>query len=129
MKKIIHLCCVAFGLLCVGIGVVGVVFPILPATPFFILAAICFAKGSKRFQRWFSKTALYRNYVIPVLEQKAMEKQAKINTLAILGIIFLICIFLVPIWWAKIIILIVAVFHFYYFIWKIKTILPTETNY
>lgn len=42
----------AAGLLCVGVGAVGAVVPLLPTVPFMLLAAFCFARGSARLHAW-----------------------------------------------------------------------------
>ena len=57
LKKAIY---VVVGCLGVGLGAVGAVVPMLPAFPFLMLAAFCFAKSSQRLHTWFTHTKLYR---------------------------------------------------------------------
>ena len=122
MKKIINGIFVGLGFLFVGLGALGIALPLLPATPFLILATICFAKGSEKFHKWFIKTKLYLKYVKPAVKNKEMDKKAKIKILITLAIIFTVSFMWVPIWHARVAIALVAVFHFYYFIFKIKTV-------
>ena len=43
---------VSAGVLCVTLGLIGIPLPLLPTTPFMLLAAFCFARGSTRLHRW-----------------------------------------------------------------------------
>lgn len=99
--------------------------PVIPTTPFLLAAAFFFAKGSERFHRWFVSTNLYQRYIEQAVKNKAMDKEAKRNMLITLGIVFAIGFIFSPVF-AKVIILIVAVGHFYYFLFKIKTVEKEE---
>ena len=53
----------ALGILCLVLGTIGVVLPILPTVPFYMATVFCFAKGSKRLHDWFLGTSLYKKHV------------------------------------------------------------------
>lgn len=123
MKKIVNGICVALAFVCVGLGALGVVLPILPTTPLLIAAACLFAKGSERFHKWFLNTKLYKKYIESAVKDGTMEKTAKRNMMITLGIVFGMGICFSPVI-AKVIILIVAAIHFYVLIFRIKTVEP-----
>lgn len=120
MRRVIKMVCIGLGFLCFGLGAVGVVLPILPTTPFLLAAAFFFANGSERFHQWFVSTKLYKRYIEQAVK-KSMDRKSKRNMLATLGVIFLLGIIFSPVF-AKVIILIVALFHFYYFLFRVKTV-------
>ncbi|MBQ2705554.1 MAG: YbaN family protein [Agathobacter sp.] len=121
MKKIVNGICVALAFVCVGLGVVGIVIPILPTTPLFIAAACLFAKGSKKFHAWFLNTTLYKKYIESAITNGTMEKKAKRHMMITLGIVFGMGIVFSPVI-AKIIIGVVAAIHFYVLIFRIKSV-------
>lgn len=121
MKNILNGICVGLAFLCVGLGAVGIVLPFLPTTPFFLVAAALFAKGSKRFHRWFTGTALYRKHLEPFVESKSMTMKKKLSVLAMVTALLTIGFIMSPIWHARVVIVIVALAHYYIFFFRIKT--------
>jgi len=122
MKKIINILCVALGFIFLGIGAVGVVIPMLPTTPFLLLAAFMFAKGSKHFHKWFLSTKLYQKHISSVVEKKEMTIKGKISVLATITIMLTIAFFFAPIWHAKAAIIVILLLHFYFFLFRIITV-------
>lgn len=125
MKRILHAIYVGLAFLFLGMGGLGILLPVLPTAPFLLAAACLFAKGSQRFHKWFMSTDLYKKYIDQAVHKKAMTGKAKRNMLIMLGIIFVIGILASPVY-AKIVIAVVAALHFYYFLFRIKTISPQE---
>ena len=121
MKKIVNGICVVLAFACVGLGLLGIVLPVLPTTPLFIAAACLFAKGSKRFHVWFLNTKIYKKYIESAVKNGTMEKDAKRKMMITLGLVFGVGIFFSPIF-AKFIIFIVAAIHFYVLIFRIKSV-------
>lgn len=108
------------GFLFLALGVLGAIFPVLPATPFLLVTTACFAKGSKRFDQWFRQTVFYREYIEKPMKKKCMSKKEKTKMVMTLLVLFSIGIYVCPIWYAKAIIAIVALGHFYYFLFRVR---------
>ncbi len=119
MKKILLIVLGCIGLV---LGAIGAALPLLPAFPFLMLAAICFARSSERLNNWFINTKLYQNNLQSFVEKKGMTKQVKIKIMTIVSITMLIgFIMMGNTVFGRVALLIVWIFHMYYFIYKIKT--------
>lgn len=67
---------ISLGALCVVLGAVGAVLPGLPTTPFLLLAAACFARGSRRAHTWLLKSRVLG----PVIETWERERAISLRT-------------------------------------------------
>lgn len=122
MRKTLNAIWVALGFLAFGLGLLGVVLPVLPTTPFLLLAAALFAKGSEKFHTWFVETKIYQKYIVTTFQKRQLTKKAKWKALGMTMLFLSIGLIVTPIWYAKAIIAVVMVFHVYFFLFKIKTV-------
>jgi uncharacterized membrane protein YbaN (DUF454 family) len=77
---------IAAGTLCVVLGLVGVVVPVLPTTPFLLLAAACYGRSSPRLLRWLLHNRLFGEYLRRYHAGEGMSLQSKVTTLGLLWI-------------------------------------------
>jgi uncharacterized membrane protein YbaN (DUF454 family) len=75
---------IAAGTLCTGLGIVGVFVPILPTTPFLLLAAACYMRSSERFYRWLTNNRVFGAYVRNYIEGRGMPIRIKVFTILLL---------------------------------------------
>jgi uncharacterized protein len=71
------------GTLCVVIGGVALLVPILPTTPFLLVAAACYAKSSKRFYDWLLNSRLFGKLIRNYREKGGMTKRQKLISFAV----------------------------------------------
>ncbi|HZX09673.1 MAG TPA: YbaN family protein [Acidobacteriota bacterium] len=74
------------GVLFVFIGAVGVVVPLLPTTPFLLLAAACFVRSSERLYNWMMNHRLLGPYIKNYRERRTVTRGVKATTLILLWI-------------------------------------------
>lgn len=72
------------------LGTAGIVLPILPTVPFYVLTLFCLARGSERFHRMFLESQLYKKTVGSYERDKALTLRTKLSILASVTTIMLI---------------------------------------
>ena len=106
-------------------GAVGAVLPLLPAFPFLLLAAICFAKSSEKLHNWFINTKLYKNNLETFVRGQGMTWKTKIRVMVTVTILMTIgFIIMNQLWVGQIILGCVWLFHIFFFIFGVKTFKP-----
>jgi len=72
------------GTLSTGIGIIGIFVPILPTTPFLLLAAACYMRSSERFYQWLIHNRIFGAYVRNYIEGRGMPVRMKIFIILLL---------------------------------------------
>ena len=80
---------IAAGFVAMALGAIGIPLPILPTTPFLLLAAFCFAKGSERLDRWFRSTSLYKKHLESFVRERSMTLKTKLCILIPVSVMLL----------------------------------------
>ncbi len=116
---------ITLGFLFFGIGAVGVIVPLLPTTPFLLLASFCFAKGSERFNHWFKSTKIYKNNLESFEKNRSMTLKTKLCILIPVSGMLILAFLMMHNTHGRAFIVLLIIFKYYYFIFKIKTIPAT----
>lgn len=97
------------GVIATGLGVIGIFLPLVPTTPFLLLAAACFTRSSDRFHRWLVEHAHLGPMVRGYLEGTGIPRRAK--TVAIVMVWLTVpssAFLLVPMPWVRVLLLAIA---------------------
>ena len=99
----------AMGMLATALGIIGIFLPLLPTTPFLLLAAACFVRGSDRAYRWLITHPWFGSYIRNYREHRAIPLRTKFTAVGVLwGTIGLTALRIAPPWWVSALLMSVA---------------------
>lgn len=81
---------IVLGFLSLSLGIVGIVLPGLPTTPFLLLSASLFMKGSHKLHRWLLSNRLFGKYIRKYRKNPGLTIKAKVSAISFMWIMILI---------------------------------------
>ncbi len=122
MKKPLY---IVLGFLSLGLGVIGIIVPGLPTTPFVLLAAYFFSRSSPRFHKWLLNNKLFGKYVKDYQQNPSISLRVKIvSQLIMWSMIFYSVFFLIDYLPAKIMVILAGLAGF----WYVVILIPTRKS-
>lgn len=109
------------GWLAVVLATLGVVLPLLPTTPFLLLAAWCFARSSPRFHHWLLYRSWFGGYLRHWQQYRAMPPGAKPRAIVITLLTFAVSLYFVKMMWVRVLLLIILA-CLLIFLWRIPVV-------
>ena len=76
----------AAGVTCVALGVVGIFLPLLPTTPFMLLAAACFARSSRRFHEWLLANRTFGPLILEWEKHRSLPRRTKLTAIVLMSL-------------------------------------------
>ena len=126
MQSIRKVALIIAGSICLALGAVGVFVPVLPTTPFVLLAAFLYSRSSSRLNSWLASTSIYRAYVEPFKQSGGISMQRKLRIVLVSFAVMAISALLVRKLIVWIVLAAVAVFLLVLMFGKIPTISKEE---
>jgi uncharacterized membrane protein YbaN (DUF454 family) len=96
------------GFISLALGIVGVLLPVLPTTPFLLLSAACFANSSEKFYNWLLNNKIFGTYIRDYREGKGVCRKHKLAGMVAVWITISISVLAVSSWWLRGFLILVA---------------------
>jgi uncharacterized membrane protein YbaN (DUF454 family) len=97
------------GSLSLTFGIAGVFIPVLPTTPFLLLASFCYLRSSERMYNWIINHRVFGAYIYSYMTYKAIPKKTKVGTLIFLWSTLIASMMLAASWHVRILLIVVGI--------------------
>ncbi|MFB0972798.1 MAG: YbaN family protein [Neofamilia sp.] len=96
------------GIICVILGGIGIIIPVLPTTPFLLLAAWCFVRSSDKLYDWLMNHPVFGLYIKSYIKYRGVEKRYKIFAITMLWMTIGFSVYLIEKRWVEILLVLIA---------------------
>lgn len=127
-QKLIRALCMIAAFICIGLGSIGIFLPILPTTPFFLLALFLLARSSKRFHDRFVGSWLYRKYLASFVDSRAMTLKTKLTILIPVSVMLMAAFIFINNSYLRLLLIALMILKYVYFFTRIQTI-PKQSEW
>ena len=93
------------GSISIALGVLGIFLPVLPTTPFLLLAAACYVRSSESFYTWLISHPVLSKYILAYLDGRGIPRKAKYYTLVTMWLTMGLSMLIVPLWHVRVLLL------------------------
>jgi uncharacterized membrane protein YbaN (DUF454 family) len=97
------------GFVVLGLGILGIFLPLLPATPLLLLSAYLFSKSSDKYYRWLTEHRVFGKYISNFLKYKTIPVKVKVLSISMLWLAMGVSAYFVPYFAVRILMLLIAV--------------------
>jgi uncharacterized protein len=108
-QKVRNLVFIVIGSLFFAIGIIGVFVPVLPTTPFLLLASFFYLRSSKRMHHWLLHHRVFGTYIRSYLLYHAIPKKTKLGALFFLWATLIVSMLVIDSQWIRILLLVVGI--------------------
>lgn len=99
----------AIGTFFLGLGAIGIFLPLMPTTPFVLLALACYLRGSEKMHRWLLQNRYFGKYLQDYQARKGVPWRIKIPVLSFLWLtVTYTAFYWIPLLWGKILLFLIA---------------------
>jgi len=99
----------ALGFLFLGIGAIGVFVPLLPTTPFILLATVCFSYSNRKFYEWLRCSPFFGAYIVNFEEKQGVPMSLKIKSIILVWVSLSLSMIALNTLWAYILLSVIGV--------------------
>ncbi len=125
-SKVVRVIFLIIGSISLVLGTIGIIVPILPTVPFYLLTAFCFVRGSKKFADWFLNSKLYKNHIGNFAEHRVMTIYGELLLLSLVTGMLLVSLYFVNKLAMTIVFDILIACKYGYFVFRITPIGKSE---